>query len=161
MPGACCFITIEYAVDADTLRVLLTRIEAGGDLAMAVEESRKPGDCNVCIRGEVDDLGRLLLDDRRADDAAQVEGIEAGADDYLVKPFAFAELPAAAWNAGIVGVLIAIGYQRTRDRNPSMVTEIAQMITFLLESGADKTIRDANGDSPQSWASWHWRPSSP
>lgn len=31
-------------------------------------------------------------------------------------------------------------------------------IRFLLQSGADKTIRDANGDSPQSWASWHWRP---
>jgi hypothetical protein len=24
--------------------------------------------------------------------------------------------------------------------------------------GGDRTIRDANGDSPQSWASWHWRP---
>jgi uncharacterized protein len=31
-------------------------------------------------------------------------------------------------------------------------------IRYLLEAGADKTIRDANGDSPQSWASWHWRP---
>jgi ankyrin repeat protein len=31
-------------------------------------------------------------------------------------------------------------------------------VKFLLEAGADKTIRDANGDSPQSWASWHWRP---
>jgi cytohesin len=33
-----------------------------------------------------------------------------------------------------------------------------QTIKFLLDAGADKTIRDANGDSPQSWASWHWRP---
>ena len=33
-----------------------------------------------------------------------------------------------------------------------------ETIKFLLEAGADKTIRDANGDSPQSWASWHWRP---
>ena len=31
-------------------------------------------------------------------------------------------------------------------------------VEFLLTAGADKTIRDANGDSPQSWASWHWRP---
>ncbi|NNE90564.1 MAG: hypothetical protein HKN23_02865 [Verrucomicrobiales bacterium] len=30
-------------------------------------------------------------------------------------------------------------------------------IRFLLGAGADKTIRDVNGDSPQSWASWHWR----
>jgi ankyrin repeat protein len=35
-----------------------------------------------------------------------------------------------------------------------------QTVAFLLKSGADKTIRDANGDSPQSWASWHWRPKS-
>lgn len=33
-----------------------------------------------------------------------------------------------------------------------------ETIRFLLDAGADKTIRDANGDSPQSWASWHWRP---
>lgn len=32
-----------------------------------------------------------------------------------------------------------------------------ETIRFLLEAGADKTIRDTNGDSPQSWASWHWR----
>ena len=33
-----------------------------------------------------------------------------------------------------------------------------ETIALLLEAGADQTIRDANGDSPQSWASWHWRP---
>lgn len=32
-----------------------------------------------------------------------------------------------------------------------------ETVEFLLRSGADKTIRDANGDSPQSWASWRWR----
>jgi len=32
----------------------------------------------------------------------------------------------------IVGALVAIGYHRTRDHNPSMVTEIAQLTTFLL-----------------------------
>jgi uncharacterized protein len=35
-----------------------------------------------------------------------------------------------------------------------------ETVRFLLRSGADKTIRDFNGDSPQSWASWHWRPKS-
>lgn len=35
-----------------------------------------------------------------------------------------------------------------------------ETVEFLLRSGADKTIRDANGGSPQSWASWHWRPKS-
>jgi ankyrin repeat protein len=33
-----------------------------------------------------------------------------------------------------------------------------ETVRFLLEAGADKSIRDANGDSAQSWASWHWRP---
>jgi ankyrin repeat protein len=33
-----------------------------------------------------------------------------------------------------------------------------ETIQYLVQAGADKTIRDANGDSPQSWASWHWRP---
>jgi ankyrin repeat protein len=31
-------------------------------------------------------------------------------------------------------------------------------ISYLLEHGADKTIKDANGDSPLSWASEHLRP---
>jgi ankyrin repeat protein len=35
-----------------------------------------------------------------------------------------------------------------------------ETIQFFLNAGADKTIRNANGDSPQSWASWHWRPKS-
>ncbi len=31
-------------------------------------------------------------------------------------------------------------------------------ISFLIENGADKTEKDANGDSPMSWASEHLRP---
>lgn len=31
-------------------------------------------------------------------------------------------------------------------------------ISYLIEHGADKTMRDANGDSPLSWASEHLRP---
>ena len=33
-------------------------------------------------------------------------------------------------------------------------------IAYLIEHGADKTIKDANGDSPLSWASEHLRPGS-
>jgi len=32
------------------------------------------------------------------------------------------------------------------------------IIELLLAHGADKTARDAHGDSPLSWASWHLRP---
>ena len=31
-------------------------------------------------------------------------------------------------------------------------------IQLLLDAGADKTAKDAHGDSPLSWASWHCRP---
>jgi uncharacterized protein len=34
----------------------------------------------------------------------------------------------------------------------------AETIEYLLENGADKTARDANGDSPLTWASEHLRP---
>src|SRR5438552_1884064 len=32
-----------------------------------------------------------------------------------------------------------------------------ETIEILLAAGADRTIRDVNGDSPLSWASWHLR----
>jgi len=35
-----------------------------------------------------------------------------------------------------------------------------RIITFLLEHGADKTLKDAHGNSPLSWASEHLRPGS-
>jgi ankyrin repeat protein len=52
---------------------------------------------------------------------------------------------------------------RTRGETPlhrAAAYASEQTIKFLLQAGADKTIRDANADSPQSWASWHWRPKS-
>ena len=50
---------------------------------------------------------------------------------------------------------------RTRGETPlhrAAAYSSEETVKFLLDAGADKTIRDANGDSPQSWASWHWRP---
>ncbi len=50
---------------------------------------------------------------------------------------------------------------RTRGETPlhrAAAYAAEETVQFLLNSGADKTIRDANGDSSQSWASWHWRP---
>ncbi len=50
---------------------------------------------------------------------------------------------------------------RTRGETPlhrAAAYASEETIRFLLQNGADKRIRDANGDSPQSWASWHWRP---
>jgi ankyrin repeat protein len=50
---------------------------------------------------------------------------------------------------------------RTRGETPlhrAAAYASEETVRFLLDAGADKTLRDANGDSPQSWASWHWRP---
>ena len=49
---------------------------------------------------------------------------------------------------------------RTRGETPlhrAAAFASAEIVQLLLDAGADKTIRDVNGDSPQSWASWHWR----
>jgi uncharacterized protein len=52
---------------------------------------------------------------------------------------------------------------RTRGETPlhrAAAYASEESVVFLLKTGADRTVRDANGDSPQSWASWHWRPKS-
>lgn len=33
-----------------------------------------------------------------------------------------------------------------------------EMVQILLDAGADPSIKDANGDTPISWGSWHLRP---
>ena len=65
----------------------------------------------------------------------------------------------------IPGVATGIFWRDVRTRGETPLHRAAayaseDTVKFLLDSGADKTIRDANGDSPQSWASWHWRPKS-
>ena len=50
---------------------------------------------------------------------------------------------------------------RTRGETPlhrAAAYAAEETVRLLLDAGADRSIRDANGDSPQSWASWHWRP---
>jgi ankyrin repeat protein len=60
--------------------------------------------------------------------------------------------------------MVTLGFWRdvrTRGETPlhrAAAYASEETVRFLLGTGADKTIRDANGDSPQSWASWHWRP---
>jgi cytohesin len=33
-----------------------------------------------------------------------------------------------------------------------------EMVSALIEAGADKAVKDMNGDSPLTWGSWHLRP---
>lgn len=63
----------------------------------------------------------------------------------------------------IAGIPTGIFWRDVRTRGETPLHRAAayaaeDTVKFLLASGADRTIRDANGDSPQSWASWHWRP---
>lgn len=67
-------------------------------------------------------------------------------------------------NRRTIAGMATLGFWRdTRTRGETPLHRAAayaaeETVKFLLEAGADKTIRDANGDSAQSWASWHWRP---
>lgn len=50
---------------------------------------------------------------------------------------------------------------RTRGETPlhrAAAYASIEIVELLLKAGADRSIRDANGDSPLSWASWHRRP---
>ena len=50
---------------------------------------------------------------------------------------------------------------RTRGETPlhrAAAFGTEETIAMLLNAGANKEARDANGDSPLSWASWHLRP---
>jgi ankyrin repeat protein len=50
---------------------------------------------------------------------------------------------------------------RTRGETPlhrAAAYASVEIVEQLLNAGADRTIRDGNGDSPLSWASWHRRP---
>jgi hypothetical protein len=50
---------------------------------------------------------------------------------------------------------------RTRGETPlhrAAAFASPRAIQLLLEAGADRQARDANGDTPLSWASWHLRP---
>lgn len=63
----------------------------------------------------------------------------------------------------IPGVVTQAFWRDTRTRGETPLHRAAayastEAVQMLLAAGADKTLRDANGDSAQSWASWHWRP---
>ncbi len=50
---------------------------------------------------------------------------------------------------------------RTRGETPmhrAAAYSSEKCIRMLIDAGADREARDANGDSPLSWASWHLRP---
>jgi len=112
--------------------------------------------------------------------------IERGADvDYALPDTGETALHAALCKANrpvydhVVEVLLAAGARADRATRPQAETGAfmrdcrtrgetalhraaafgsARAIQLLLDAGADRQARDANGDTPLSWASWHLRP---
>jgi palmitoyltransferase len=119
---------------------------------------------------------RLLLGGGADPNAANEHTGETALHSSLARA---AEDVSAADRQAVVQLLIEHGADPNRCTIPGMVTfafwrdartrgetplhraaayASEETVKFLLRAGADTTIRDANGDSPQSWASWHWRP---
>jgi ankyrin repeat protein len=111
--------------------------------------------------------------------------IEAGADPNRALPNGETPLHSAITKAGrpqtrlVVEVLLAAGADpnaptlphaetgcfmrdaRTRGETPlhrAAAFAEEQVVRRLLDAGASPSLRDACGDSPLSWASWHLRP---
>lgn len=136
--GSPVLVGIAYMNNVECVRLLL---DGGADSNAAAEATGETALHSSFARSD--------MDVRSADRHAVVQLlIEHGADPNQctipgMKTFAF-------WRD-----------VRTRGETPlhrAAAYASEETVRFLLESGADKTIRDANGDSPQSWASWHWRP---
>jgi len=79
----------------DGIQALAVAAEEHLDLAVVDVTMPGMGGFELCrrLRDQSDGLGILLLTARDAVDD-RVRGLDAGADDYLTKPFAFAELTA-------------------------------------------------------------------
>ena len=86
-------LEVRSASRAESARALL--LESGADVVILAVGL--PGTSGVELCGEIRREGLdvpILMLTARSDVASRVEGLEAGADDYLGKPFALAELKA-------------------------------------------------------------------
>lgn len=87
-----------YAVDtADTIRRARDKLDLVDYDVAIVDLTLPDGDgVDLCqaIRGNASDAARILILTARGNITDRVRGLDAGADDYLVKPFAMAELHA-------------------------------------------------------------------
>src|ERR1700678_1054733 len=86
----------------------------------------------------------IVLLSARAGEDARIEGLDAGADDYLTKPFSARELVAR------IGALLELGHMR-RNAEEALRRRTAQFETLLNEAplgvylvDADFRIRELN-----------------
>ena len=157
---------------AKVMEFLLSR---GADPNLQTNESGDPVLVGIAYLNELDCV-RLLLQ-AGANPNALVNGTdETALHAVLAIP---KEGAATATQCALVQLLVEHGAEvnrqtrpgvpclafwrdvRTRGETPlhrAAAFASEETVRFLIDAGADRTIRDVNGDSPQSWASWHWRP---
>jgi cytohesin len=136
--GAPVLVGVAYMNNADCVRLLLA---GGADPNLAVEETGE-----TALHSSLASAGKDISEADRH--AVVTLLIELGADPNR------RTIPGMPSNAFWRDV-------RTRGETPlhrAAAFAAEATIRYLLAAGADKTVRDANGDSPQTWASWHWRP---
>lgn len=136
--GHAVLLGIAYFNNVECVRLLL---QAGADPNAVVQETGETA-LHVCVIG----LGENVSATDRHEVVKLL--VEHGADPN---------------RRTIPGMMTLAFWRDVRTRGETPLHRAAayaseETIKSLLEAGADKSIRDANGDSPQSWASWHWRP---
>ena len=131
--GAPVLAGVAYMNNVECVRLLLK----GGADANAVKDDTRETALHSCLAkpsGDQHDVVNLLLEHRADPNRRTNPGVKTP----------------AFWRD-----------VRTRGETPlhrAAAYAAEETIRLLLDTGADKAMRDANGDSPQSWASWHWRP---
>jgi uncharacterized protein len=112
-------------------------IESGADVNHPLPDTgERPLHAALCKTGrpEFDDILKLLLDAGADPNVTTTPGVETGG--FMRDVYTKGETP--------LHRAAAFGSERT--------------ITLLREKGAIVDARDANGETPLSWASWHLRP---
>jgi len=99
----------------------MARLAAARFDAVVLDRLLPDGDGVALVRRlrERDDPTPVLMLTAVGDIDARVEGIEAGADDYLIKPFAFVELSAR---------LMALQRRHSRTEVPAAVLQVADLV---------------------------------
>ncbi len=150
--------------------VIAYLLERGADPDLQTNESGAPVLLGLAFMNQVECV-RLLLDagaDPKAGDSRTGEtplhaAITKAHEDRSEVVRLLLDAGADPNRATIPGIPTHGFWRDARTRGETPLHRAAafatpETIELLLAAGADKSLRDANGDSPLSWASWNLRP---